>query len=203
MFEDSHVEKKKNAMMKRSLGGLLKARRLEQKLTLQELAEKAELSAAFLSQAERGKATPSIVSLINIARALHTDIHYFISPPSPAELVSKADNPQYLNIDSPISYRVLNASISNQRMSALLMEIPPGVELPTVHRDEGEDIFYIIKGRVEQLIGDKVFSLKAGDCVHMNTQLDHNIINKGKGTATILWVGTPVLLPTAEGGGAT
>ena len=61
------VEKKKKSMIKRSLGGLLKARRLEQKLTLQELADKADLSAAFLSQAERGKATPSIVSLINIA----------------------------------------------------------------------------------------------------------------------------------------
>lgn len=189
------MEKKKNSMMKRSLGGLLKAKRLEQKLTLQELAEKAELSAAFLSQAERGKATPSIVSLINIARALGTDIHYFISPPVPAELVSKGSDPQYLNIDSPITYRVLNASIPNQRMSALLMDIPPGVELPTVHRDEGEDIFYIIKGRVEQLIDDKVFSLKAGDCVHMNTQLGHNIVNKSKSTATILWVGTPVLLP--------
>ena len=35
------MEKKKKSMMKRSLGGLLKARRLEQKLTLQELAEKA------------------------------------------------------------------------------------------------------------------------------------------------------------------
>ncbi|HCD53998.1 MAG TPA: XRE family transcriptional regulator, partial [Halieaceae bacterium] len=40
-----------------------------------------------------------------------------------------------------------------------------------------------------------VFSLQAGDCVHMNTQLGHNIVNKSKGTATILWVGTPVLLP--------
>ncbi|PLW83625.1 XRE family transcriptional regulator [Kineobactrum sediminis] len=191
------MEKKQNSMMKRSIGGLLKARRLEQKLTLQEVAKRAELSAAFLSQAERGKATPSIVSLINIARALGTDIHYFISPPSPAELVSKGDDPQYLNIDSPVSYRVLNASIPNQQMSALLMEIPPGVELPTVHREEGEDIFYIISGEVEQLIGDKVFSLKAGDCVHMNTQLDHNIVNKGDSTATILWAGTPVLLPVA------
>ncbi|MEQ8514236.1 MAG: XRE family transcriptional regulator [Chromatocurvus sp.] len=189
-------EKKKNSTMQRSLGGLLKAKRLAHGLTLQELAEKAELSAAFLSQAERGKATPSIVSLINIARSLDTDIHYFISPPSPADLVSKGDDPQYLNLDSPISYRVLNASIPNQQMSALLMDIPPGVELPAVHREQGEDIFYIIKGRVEQMIGDRTFQLKAGDCVHINTQLDHNIINKSKGIATILWVGTPVLLPS-------
>lgn len=182
--------------MKRSLGGLLRAKRLENRLTLQEVAEKAELSASFLSQAERGKATPSIVSLINIAEALNTDIHYFISPPAPASLVSRADDPQYLNMQSPVRYRVLNANIPNQKLSSLLMEIPPGVELPTVHREEGEDIFYVIKGRVEQLIGDKVFSLKAGDCVHMNTQVDHNIVNRSKGAAVIMWVGTPRLLPT-------
>lgn len=195
------MTKNKSMMMRRSLGGLLKAKRQENGLTLQELADRSELSAAFLSQAERGKATPSIVSLINIARALDTDIHYFISPPSPADLVSKGDNPQYLNLDSPISYRVLNAAIPNQQMSALLMEVPPGVELPAVHREHGEDIFYILKGRVEQTIGDRVFQLKAGDCVHMNTQLDHNVVNKGKGAATILWVGTPVLLPSMDPAG--
>jgi transcriptional regulator with XRE-family HTH domain len=192
------IAKKKKPGVSSSLGSLLKAKRLEKKLTLQEVAGQAELSASFLSQAERGKATPSVVSLINIAKALDTDIHYFISPPAAASLVSRADEPQYLNIDSPVTYRVLNASLPNQKLSSLLMEIPPGVELPSVHREEGEDVFYVIKGRVEQLIGDKLFNLKAGDCVHMNTQVDHNIVNTGKTTATILWVGTPTLLPDAE-----
>ena len=192
------IAKKKKPGVSSSLGSLLKAKRLEKKLTLQEVAGQAELSASFLSQAERGKATPSVVSLINIAKALDTDIHYFISPPAAASLVSRADEPQYLNIDSPVTYRVLNASLPNQKLSSLLMEIPPGVELPSVHREEGEDVFYVIKGRVEQLIGDKLFNLKAGDCVHMNTQVDHNIVNTGKPTATILWVGTPTLLPDAE-----
>ena len=192
------IAKKKKPGVSSSLGSLLKAKRLEKKLTLQEVAGQAELSASFLSQAERGKATPSVVSLINIAKALDTDIHYFISPPAAASLVSRADEPQYLNIDSPVTYRVLNASLPNQKLSSLLMEIPPGVELPSVHREEGEDVFYVIKGRVEQLIGDKLFNLKAGDCVHMNTQVDHNIVNTGKTTATILWDGTPTLLPDAE-----
>jgi len=196
--EGENVIKAKTPAMKRSVGALLRAKRRECKMTLQELAAKAELSASFISQAERGLATPSVVSLINIARALDTDINYFVSPPAPASLVSRADDPQYLNIDSPISYRVLNASIPNQRLSALLMEIPPGVELPSVHREEGEDIFYILKGRLEQHVGDKTFKLSAGDCVHINTQVDHDIINPGKSSAAILWVGTPKLLPTAD-----
>ena len=76
------------------------------------------MSAAFLSQAERGKATPSIVSLVNISRALETDIHYFITPPAPTSLVRRADKPVYVEIDSPITYKRLDASIRNQRMNA-------------------------------------------------------------------------------------
>jgi len=183
--------------VKRSIGSLLKARRLTLGLTLQELANRAELSAAFLSQAERGKATPSIVSLINIAKALDTDIHYFITPPAPTSLVRRADNPQYIDIDSPVVYKRLDAEIRNQRMNALIMEIPPGTALPVVHREEGEDFFYVLEGEVEQSIGGKIFTLREGDSAHHNTQVDHDVVNKSKKLAKLLWVGTPVLFPSS------
>lgn len=181
--------------VKRSIGSLLKARRLALGMTLQELADQAELSAAFLSQAERGKATPSIVSLINIAKALETDIHYFITPPAPTSLVRRAGNPEYIEIDSPVVYKRLDAEIRNQRMNALIMEIPPGTALPVVHREEGEDFFYVLEGEVEQSIGGKVFTLRQGDSAHHNTQVDHDVVNKSDRVAKLIWVGTPVLFP--------
>ena len=188
---------KKSNPVKRSIGSLLKARRAALGLTLQELADRSELSAAFLSQAERGKATPSIVSLINIATALETDIHYFITPPAPKSLVRRADNPQYVDIDSPVVYKRLDAEIRNQKMNALLMELPPGVELPVVRRAEGEDFFYVLEGEVEQGIGDKVFTLKQGDSAHHNTQVDHSVVNKSAKVAKLIWVGTPLLFPSS------
>lgn len=181
--------------VKRSIGGLLKARRRALKMTLQEIAKRSQLSTAFLSQVERGKAVPSIVSLINIARALETDIHYFVTPPAPSSLVRRADNPEYIELDSPIVYKRLDAEIRNQRMNALIMEIPPGTALPAVHRDEGEDFFYVLEGEVEQTIGDKAFTLRKGDSAHHNTQVDHSVINKSNRVARLLWVGTPVLFP--------
>ncbi len=188
---------KKSNSVKRSIGSLLKARRAALGFTLQELAERSELSAAFLSQAERGKATPSIVSLINIANALDTDIHYFITPPAPTSLVRRADNPEYVDIDSPVVYKRLDAEIRNQQMNALLMEIPPGVGLPVVHRPEGEDFFYVLEGEVEQGIGDKVFTLRKGDSAHHNTQVDHSVVNRSKKVVKLIWVGTPLLFPSS------
>ncbi len=183
--------------IERSIGGLLRARRQELGLTLSELATRSELSAAFISQAERGKATPSIVSLIALAKALQTDISYFISPPAPTSLVRRADDPHYIDIDSPVVYRRLDAAIRNQRMNALEMDIPAGTHLPVVHRDEGEDFFYVLEGEVVQRIGDREFTLRKGDSAHHNTQIDHDVRNVSDKTATILWVGTPVLFPSA------
>ncbi|HLF31325.1 MAG TPA: XRE family transcriptional regulator [Xanthomonadales bacterium] len=188
-------QEKTSNPVKRSIGGLLKARRLEQKMTLQEIADRSGLSAAFLSQAERGKATPSIVSLINIAKALGTNIHYFITPPAATSMVRRADNPEYIDIDSPVVYRRLDANIRNQQMNALIMELPPDTALPEVHREEGEDFFYVLEGEVEQSIGGKVFTLRQGDSAHHNTQVDHAVVNKSKRVARMLWVGTPVLFP--------
>ncbi len=186
--------------LKRSIGGLLKAKRLEMGFTLQELADRSELSAAFLSQAERGKATPSIVSLINIAAALDTDVNYFLTPPEPTSLVRRADDPRYVDIDSPVIYKRIDAQLRNQKMNALLMEMPPGTGLPAVHRDEGEDFFYVISGEVEYVLGDEKFVLKAGDAAHHNTQIDHLMTNHTDDVAVILWVGTPVLFPSSLDG---
>ena len=199
-IEDKMMKKqsKKSSPVGRSIGSLLKARRLELKLTLQETADRAELSAAFLSQAERGKATPSIVSLINIAKALETDIHYFITPPAPTSMVRRADKPEYIEIDSPVIYRRLDAEIRNQQMNALLMEIPPATALPVVHREQGEDFFYVLEGEVEQSIGGKVFTLRQGDSAHHNTQVDHAVVNESNSVAKLLWVGTPVLFPPSR-----
>lgn len=186
-------EARRKEQFKNSVGSLIRARRQELDMTLQETADKAELSAAFLSQAERGKATPSIVSLINIASALDTDIHYFITPPAASELVRRHDHPEYIDVDSPIGYRRLDSDIRNQKMSSLLMEIPAGVQLPEVHRSEGEDFFYVIEGEVEQSIGDQIFTLRKGDSAHHNTQVNHSMVNNSNKRAVILWVGTPVL----------
>lgn len=187
--------------LKRSLGSLLRAKRKELGMTLQELAEKSDLSAAFLSQAENGKATPSIISLINIAKALGTDVHYFITPPASRSLVRRADDPREIEVESPVTYHRLDADIRNQRMSALRMLVPPGVELPVAHRDEGEDFFFVLEGEIEQLIGDEVFTLKKGDSAHHNTQINHKCINRSGKPAILIWVGTPTLFPAREGSG--
>lgn len=61
----------------REIGEKLRAVRQERKMSLRELADKAEISASMLSQIETGKVFPSVRSLYGIAAALAVSVDYF------------------------------------------------------------------------------------------------------------------------------
>ena len=55
---------------RRLLGEAIRAKRKKRRLSQERLAEKADLSTVFISRVERGKESPSVESLVKIARAL-------------------------------------------------------------------------------------------------------------------------------------
>jgi transcriptional regulator with XRE-family HTH domain len=55
---------------RRILGDTVRARRAKAELSQEALAEKADLSTVFISRVERGIESPSMDSLVKIARAL-------------------------------------------------------------------------------------------------------------------------------------
>jgi len=61
----------------RAIGEKLRAVRQERKMSLRELASKADMSASMLSQIETGKVFPSVRSLYDIATALGVTVDYF------------------------------------------------------------------------------------------------------------------------------
>lgn len=61
------------------VGQKLKQRRDELNLSLRALGAQTGLSAAFLSQIERGKSNPSLNSLQRIAKTLGVPLHYFLA----------------------------------------------------------------------------------------------------------------------------
>ena len=181
-----------------SIPSLLRARRKELGLTLQQLAKASGLSAAFISQAERGISTPSVISLMQLSSALGVEISYFISSPPADSMIHRADSPRHLNIDSPVTYTRIDSDIRNQKMNGLIMEIPPNYIFPTpVHRD-GEDLIYVLQGKVELQIGDESFVLSEGDSAHFHAHLDHVMRNTESAPTKILWTGTPSIFPQTE-----
>ncbi len=72
------------------IGRKLRAVRQQRKISLRELARKADISASMLSQIETGKAYPSVRSIYDIAAALDLPVDYFF-PDQVADRPSQPD----------------------------------------------------------------------------------------------------------------
>lgn len=180
-----------------SFGELLRNRRKKLRLTLNEVALQSGLSVSFISLAERGKATPSIVSLSRIAQALDVNINYFLAPPQTNNIMHRAAEPEYYPLDSPVTYIRLSAGHANQKMDSFIFIIPPGPIFPRVHRD-GESFYYVLEGELHFEVGDDGFDLGPGDNLHFDARHSYTMQNRGEQPVKVLWVGTPVLFPPSE-----
>jgi transcriptional regulator with XRE-family HTH domain len=64
---------------RRLLGETIRAKRKKAGFSQEKLAERADLSTVFISRVERGKESPSVDSLVKIAKALRTHAHDLVS----------------------------------------------------------------------------------------------------------------------------
>ncbi|MDX9851086.1 MAG: helix-turn-helix transcriptional regulator [Anaerolineaceae bacterium] len=82
------------------VGQKLKLRRGELNLSLRAVSAQTGLSAAFLSQIERGESNPSLKSLQNIANALGVNLNYFLAMSSePTRKYDHHLNASYQNLN--------------------------------------------------------------------------------------------------------
>src|SRR6188472_3696974 len=80
-----------------SIGPKVKMLRQEQRLSLQQLAVKAEVSAAAIHKIERNGMVPTITTLLKVATALGRPVSYFVQEadgqPEPVAFTSSTDRP--------------------------------------------------------------------------------------------------------------
>ncbi len=176
------------------LGKMVQNRRKQLGLTLRILAEKANLSAPFLSQIENGSATPSVTSMVKIASALGVPTSYFLDIASSDTLVHKASDTHFYRLDqTQVRYGRIGSSLPNRQLEPMLLIYPPNyTSEPVTH--SGEEFLFVLQGRVRLTIGNETQLLAVGDSAHFNSGLRHVWSNDTNEELRVLWVGTPALL---------
>lgn len=175
------------------LGGRLKELRLQQKLTLQQLAKKTGLTAGLLSKIENLRTLPSLPVLHEIAKALSTDLSALFAPG-----LSPEGKKKYLHIqagdfrkidreeNSGFTYKLaFESRLTGDRQQVMLVEIAPGAKRAPVTGD-GTEILYMISGRLTYFLGEEKVELKKGDLLFFDSSLPHTTINQGKTPALLL-----------------
>lgn len=174
------------------IGDTIRHFRKKRGLTLQQVADNSGLSPSFISLAERGKATPSLVSLINLAQALDIAVDQFLEVSKRAQPVHRKNSPDYLEFDSPVKYVRLGCGVPGQRLDGMKLIIPAGFECPTTQRD-GESFYYVLEGTVKITIDGAEYELTEGDSAHVLAHQNYVLTCDANEPAVVIWTGTSQL----------
>lgn len=172
------------------IGAKIKRLRLSNQLTLEELANRSELTKGFLLQLERDLTSPSIATLENILEALGTNLKDFFSEDEDEQIVfSKDDFFENTQDDYKISYIIPNAQ--KNEMEPILIELKEDKKSMEIDPHDGEEFGYVIQGKVTLVNGEEEYDVKKGETFYLKGNLPHYIINKNDTLAKVIWVSTP------------
>lgn len=173
-----------------SIGMRIREARQARGMTLQALADMSGLSPSMLSLVERGRASPSIGSLIVIASALEISMADIIVGDAPS-----AENPVVRSGEQRIvetTRHVVRRLIREDRtrgVSMALDEYGPSsgqVDRSPAHHD-GFEYGYVLEGQLTVEIDGVAHHLQAGDTICYSGRRRHKITNHGRQKVRTLW----------------
>jgi transcriptional regulator with XRE-family HTH domain len=176
-----------------TLGRTVRILREQRSLSLKDLAARAQVSQSFISQVERGVASPSVASLLRIAEALGTSVGaLFDGVGNRGAVVRASERPRLVHPRRKWQDFLLTPQ-GSKRLQVILSVIEPGEgsgDEPYSH-DSDEECVIVLRGRLEFGVEDQTYVLEEGDSLTFESRLPHWNRNAGDGKAEVLWVITP------------
>jgi len=165
-----------------AIGTRLRDLRRERGMTLDGLAERTGFTKSYLSKIENSRKVPPIASLIRIAKALETDISgLFEGAGGPGasgrriSLVRFDDRRPAVAGGSSFGYdyqSLVHGSFRRQ-MEPFIATFPNSISEDVLFEHEGEELIFVVSGRVRFTVADEVFLLQTGDSLFFDATLPH------------------------------
>jgi transcriptional regulator with XRE-family HTH domain len=178
------------------VGRCLHRLRAERQLSIRALAELSGLNVNTLCLIEKGKTSPSVSTLQQLAGALQSPITAFFETEVPQKSVvfQKAGHRAQADFDHG-SLEDLGAGMTLRWGQPLRMVLEPGAEsglTPIVHT--GHEFVYCLEGSLDYTIETQVYRLQPGDSLLFEAYLPHRWRNPAETPSASLLV----LCPTDE-----
>jgi transcriptional regulator with XRE-family HTH domain len=172
------------------LGRRIHALRIAQHMSLKQVQRGSGISSQHLSEIERGQTSPTIGSLIRIARALGRDTSYFLEPDERSD---------------PALWRREEAKARPHASGVAIESLSPGIPASAVHPYRlifepdlkavleipaqpfpGESIYYVSQGALDVQIGGERVALTEGDALQASDGERHHLQARGAAQAEVL-----------------
>ncbi len=176
------------------VGGKLKRLRKENNLTLKELSQKSGVSPTQISEIERGLTSPTIATLMKLISALGQDTSIFFERDGmqKVSVVRKHERQIIIDQKNEVHIESLTKGITDTKLKVIIARPKPGREnIPGGYKHAGEELIYVIKGRVEVSLDGQPYYLEEGDAIHFRGEMRHIIKNITNNEAEVLAVITP------------
>jgi len=175
------------------IGRKIRQIRNQSKLTLEAVARRTGFTKSYLSMVESGKKSPPIATLSKIAQALSVDMAIFFEKRNPAErltLVRREQGETVVRDGTLFGYRYESIAPTKRpkKMEPFIITLPNRSKEEDRFDHEGEELFYVLKGKIRFYYGDREYLLKEGDSVYFDSSISHRGKGIGKNPAKALTV---------------
>lgn len=185
---------------KNRIGKKVRLIRESRKLSIDDVSERTNLSAAGIESIEKGELIPGLTPLIKIARVLGVRLGTFMDDQENLGpvLVRGSDERDKKSVtrfsernnavSSDLDFYSLAQNKADRHMEPFIIDIyPQSEEEVKLSRHEGEEFIYVLSGNVEIIYGQDKYELQPGDSIYYDSIVAHHV-HSHEGKAKILAV---------------
>ncbi|MGD1037093.1 MAG: XRE family transcriptional regulator [Roseiarcus sp.] len=174
-FEEEFIERsstKAPLPIEQKLGAFIRSLRLNNRLTLSDLAGSAGISAAMLSRFETGGTSASLEVMQRLARALGMPLSVIFKSieesTEEGQLIKVADQMEVVRTGSRkgTTYRLLSYSPGPQKhFESFLITMDNERQSYRLFQHSGHEFIYMLKGNMKYRCGSMIYDLAPGDAL--------------------------------------
>jgi len=177
------------------IGRRLHALRKGRKLSVTELAARANVSVGMISQIERSLSNPSVRTLERLRLALGVPLTALLEDGKPGrdtqydnQLVRKGDERPFFHVGTQGVTKELLSPSGDHDLQMMIILFPAGVSSDDVLIGEGEKAGLVLSGTVVIDVAGRTATLSEGDSFQFRSTLPHSVRNESRQDARILWI---------------
>jgi len=183
-------------MVKRLIGKKLKATRLKNDMTIQELSEKSGVSSNMISRVERGLTIPSVDILMRLGSAFGKSINFFVEEAERGTTVvytPKDQGEPVFFFEDKHQITSLTLGLRDPAFAVFYDTLEAGCSSGDgVMVHTGDEYAQVLKGRMEFVIEGERYVLDEGDSITFKASQEHRWTNIHNEQTLVMWVVSPV-----------
>ena len=152
--------------------------RLHNDYTRQELADKTGYSKGYLSKVEKSEKAPPVATLSVIARELGVSVSVILGEETIHDSICLVrENERMLMAkngeDFGYAYEALANPYPNKHMQPFILSYPSEDALKHSFQHDGEEMLFVLQGKMRFKYGEREYMLDVGDCVYFDSGILH------------------------------